>query len=83
VQVSADAGNEKEADESWRTQDPFAFLPAPQENSGVHEEITLSDGTILRFKNTPELLKAHLEATKSGVCLHCSLSTMHSCCICR
>lgn len=76
MQAAAASAKQAEPDESWKTQDPFAFLPAPDDNTDVHEELTLSDGNILRFKNTPALLKAHLEATKGGVCLlHLSVST--------
>lgn len=74
------AAAKAEPDESWKTQDPFAFLPAPEDNAGVHEEITLSDGNILRFKNTPDVLKAHLEAVKGGVCSQpLSISTSSDC----
>lgn len=68
IRTQAAAAKQAEPDESWKTQDPFAFLPLPEDNTAVHEELTLSDGNILRFKNSADLLKAHLAKTKGGVC---------------
>lgn len=80
MQAAAAAAKQAEPDESWKTQDPFAFLPVPGDNTDVHEEITLSDGNVLRFKNTTDLLKAHLDATKGGVCA--PLLLVHAFCTC-
>lgn len=56
-----------EEDESWKTADPYAFLPDPKHNTDVHEELTLSDGTTERFCNTQDQLKQHLSATGGSV----------------
>eukprot|EP00892_Ulva_mutabilis_P008053 jgi/Ulvmu1/561/UM001_0569.1 len=56
-----------EEDEAWKTADPYAFLPDPKDNTDVHEELTLSDGTVERFCNTPEQLKQHLAVTGGSV----------------
>jgi len=58
---------EKAGEEAWRTADPYAFLPQPQDNHAVHTEIYWSDGTILRPSNTPEQLAHHLERTGGKV----------------
>lgn len=57
-----------EDDESWKTADPYAFLPDPEANTDVHEELTLSDGSVHRFCNTDAQLKQHLSATGGAVC---------------
>lgn len=73
-----------EEDEAWKTADPYAFLPDPQANTDVHEELTLSDGTVERFCNSPAQLKRHLSSTGGSVrppatrVLHCSPQHGHT-----
>eukprot|EP00198_Chlamydomonas_reinhardtii_P009713 XP_001699050.1 predicted protein [Chlamydomonas reinhardtii] len=40
--------------------DPYAFLPKPDANNGVHTTVNFSDGRVMRIANTPEALAAHL-----------------------
>ena len=47
--------------------DPYAFLPKPEDNNGVHTTVNFSDGRIMRVANTPEKLAAHLAATGGKV----------------
>ncbi len=46
--------------------DPYAFLPKPEENNVVHTTVNFSDGRVMRISNTPDKLKAHL-AVRAGV----------------
>ncbi|KAK9794917.1 hypothetical protein WJX73_006674 [Symbiochloris irregularis] len=43
--------------------DPYAHLPAPQDNSGVHTTIPFSNGSTMHVTNSRAALAAHLEAT--------------------
>jgi len=47
--------------------EPFAFLAAPQENTGVHTVVHFSDGSVLRPANSRSALEAHLAATGGRV----------------
>ncbi len=47
--------------------DPWAFLPPPEANNGVHTTVTFSTGEVLRPANTREQLEAHLAATGGRV----------------
>lgn len=60
-------GDTAEASESWRTADPYAHLPAPGDNSGVHTTIPFSDGRTVHVSNTAAALQAHLAATGGRV----------------
>ena len=57
----------EEKDELWRTADPYAFFPKPEENNVVHTTVYMSDGTTMKISNTSEELKKHLEITKGKV----------------
>lgn len=35
--------------------DPYAFLPKPYVNNGVHTTVNFSDGRIMRIANSPEV----------------------------
>ncbi len=35
--------------------DPYAFLPKPDVNNGVHTTVNFSDGRIMRIANPPEV----------------------------
>lgn len=43
--------------------DPYSFFPKPHENNIVHTTIDFSDGRVMHIANSPEKLKAHIEAT--------------------
>jgi glutaminyl-tRNA synthetase len=48
--------------------DPYAFMPKPEDNNGVHTTVAMSDGTtVLRVANTREQLARHLAATGGRV----------------
>lgn len=47
--------------------DVFAFLPPPCDNFGVHTEVPMSDGSVLRPCNTRATLAAHLALTGGRV----------------
>jgi glutaminyl-tRNA synthetase len=47
--------------------DPYAFMPRPEDNNGVHTTVPMSDGSMLRISNSPEQLAAHLRETGGGV----------------
>ncbi|KXZ51794.1 hypothetical protein GPECTOR_11g237 [Gonium pectorale] len=47
--------------------DPYAFLPKPDENNVVHTTVNFSDGRIMRIANTPEALASHLARTGGKV----------------
>jgi hypothetical protein len=54
-------------DEAWKTADPYSFLPKPEDNFNVHEELPFSDGHIERYANTRAELAKHLERTGGKV----------------
>ncbi|KAK9818383.1 hypothetical protein WJX72_011738 [[Myrmecia] bisecta] len=56
-----------EAEEAWRTADPYAFLPKPEENNKVHTVVDFSDGRRMEIKNSPAKLAEHLQATGGKV----------------
>mmetsp|Transcript_551 Transcript_551/g.1641 ORF Transcript_551/g.1641 Transcript_551/m.1641 type:complete len:812 (+) Transcript_551:162-2597(+) len=57
-----------EAEESWRNSDPFAFLPRPEANNGVHTTVHFSDERgRMDVANTAEQLERHLRATGGRV----------------
>ncbi|GMH32257.1 hypothetical protein BSKO_00091 [Bryopsis sp. KO-2023] len=62
-----EAKKSAEEEEAWRTADPYAFLPKPQDNFQVHTSVHFSDGSVMRMSNTEEQLKKHLEATAGKV----------------
>lgn len=57
----------EEQDESWRTADPYAFFPKPEENNAVHTTVYMSDGTTMKIANSTDTLKKHLEFTKGKI----------------
>ncbi|CAD7697335.1 unnamed protein product [Ostreobium quekettii] len=59
--------NGSSEEESWRTADPFAFLPKPEDNHQVHTTVNFSDGTVMHVSNTEEQLRAHLSETGGKV----------------
>lgn len=54
-------------DEAWKTADPYAFLPRPEDNYNVHTEVQFSDGHIERYSNTRAQLEKHLKETGGKV----------------
>lgn len=48
-------------------EDPYAFLPKPEQNNMVHTSVNFSDGSIMRIANTPEKLQEHLKITGGKV----------------
>ncbi|CAE5963402.1 unnamed protein product [Arabidopsis arenosa] len=46
---------------------PLPILPPPDHNIKVHTEVSFSDGSVLRYSNTRELLDKHLKATGGNV----------------
>ena len=47
--------------------DPYTFLPKPEDNNQVHTTVNFSDGRLMRISNTPEKLAQHLSATGGKV----------------
>ncbi|KAF8065733.1 Glutamine--tRNA ligase [Scenedesmus sp. PABB004] len=47
--------------------DPYAFMPRPEDNNQVHTTVNWSDGSVLRIANSPAVLAAHLAATGGKV----------------
>jgi len=56
-----------EAEAEAKPEDPYAFLPKPEENHMVHTTVNFSDGSVMRIANSPEQLKEHLAATGGKV----------------
>ncbi|KAL6782008.1 TSQ1 [Auxenochlorella protothecoides x Auxenochlorella symbiontica] len=54
-------------EEAWRTADPYAFLPRPEENNKCHTTVAFSDGSQLSISNSAERLAEHLRATGGRV----------------
>lgn len=54
-------------EDAWKERDPYAFLPAPEENTGVHTEVKFSDGHVEQYRNTAAQLQAYLKATGGQV----------------
>lgn len=48
-------------------EDPYAFLPKPDQNNVVHTTVNFSDGRIMRIANTQERLASHLTRTGGKV----------------
>lgn len=69
LRISQPAANGAPAEplDSWRTSDPYAHLPQPEDNSGVHTTVPFSDGHTMHVANTPAALSAHLQATGGKV----------------
>ena len=67
--AAAKAAAEKKAAEAeaWRTADPYAFLPKPEDNNGVHTVVNFSDGRVMRMSNSPQALADHLARTGGKV----------------
>lgn len=53
--------------EAWRTADPYAFLPKPDQNFQVHTTVNFSDGRRMRISNSKEQLEEYLSKTKGKV----------------
>lgn len=56
-----------EEDETWKTADPYAFFPKPQENNNVHTTVYMSDGTTMKIANSSAKLQEHLQSTGGKV----------------
>ena len=68
AQLAGDSSAPAEAAaDSWRTGDPYAHLPAPEDNLGVHTTIPFSDGHTMHVSNAPAALLTHLAATGGRV----------------
>ncbi|EOA34714.1 hypothetical protein CARUB_v10022284mg [Capsella rubella] len=46
---------------------PYSIFPQPEHNKRVHTEVPFSDGSVLRYSNTRELLDKHLKETGGNV----------------
>ena len=55
------------ADEAWRTSNPYAFFPKPEENNGVHTTVYMSDGSTMKIANSNATLQKHLGETGGKV----------------
>lgn len=64
--AAGDANKAADA-EAWRTADPYAFLPKPEQNNVVHTTVTFSDGGRLNIANSAAQLAEHLAATGGKV----------------
>ncbi|GAB4821823.1 hypothetical protein N2152v2_008869 [Parachlorella kessleri] len=65
---AAAAGAAGADSEAWRTADPYAFLPKPQDNNMVHTTVNFSDGRQqLHIANTAARLAQHLQETGGRV----------------
>ena len=58
---------ENVVDESWKTADPYAFFPKPEENNTVHTTVYMSDGSTMNISNTNAKLQQHLKDTGGKV----------------
>ncbi|GAB4828854.1 Glutamine--tRNA ligase, cytoplasmic [Ancistrocladus abbreviatus] len=67
VEVQAVAADPSPAQPSEEELNPFSIFPSPSENFKVHTEIFLSDGHVLRTRNTREILDKHLNVTGGKV----------------
>lgn len=61
------AQEKKKKDETWKTADPYAFFPKPQENNAVHTTVHFSDGKDMKISNSAAELDAHLKVTGGKV----------------
>lgn len=48
-------------------EDPYAFMPKPEDNNQVHTTVKFSDGRLMRIANSPEKLAQHLKETGGKV----------------
>ncbi|PRW56443.1 glutamine--tRNA ligase [Chlorella sorokiniana] len=66
--AAAPAKKASEGEEAWRTADPWAFLPKPQQNNMVHTTVHFSDERgQMNIANSPERLAKHLGETGGKV----------------
>eukprot|EP00884_Botryococcus_braunii_P000839 jgi/Botrbrau1/10756/Bobra.180_2s0021.1 len=54
-------------EESWRTADPYAFFPKPNQNNQVHTTVAFSDGSSMAIANRTDQLQEHLRVTGGRV----------------
>ena len=62
---AAEAANGHDA-EAWRTADPYAMFPKPEDNRAVHTSIPFSEGAPMHVANTPPQLEGHLRVSHAG-----------------
>ncbi|WIA16884.1 hypothetical protein OEZ85_013812 [Tetradesmus obliquus] len=47
--------------------DPYAFMPKPEDNNQVHTTVNFSDGSVMRIANSPAVLAQHMQRTGGKV----------------
>ncbi|KAF6264766.1 tRNA synthetases class I, catalytic domain-containing protein [Scenedesmus sp. NREL 46B-D3] len=65
--AAAAAAAEPEEGAAGTADDPYAFMPKPEDNNQVHTTVNFSDGSVMRIANSPAVLARHLAATGGKV----------------
>lgn len=67
AQVTSKAETQAVEEEAWKSVDPFAFFPKPEDNNQVHTTVYMSDGRQMQIANSTAELQKHLAVTKKKV----------------
>lgn len=67
VEEQAAAAAAPEEGAAGTADDPYAFMPKPEDNNQVHTTVNFSDGSVMRIANSPAVLAQHMQRTGGKV----------------